>query len=521
MKSAFYPPNSTITVAGEEPDAMYIIRFGQVRVTSRHRYSREFLEGDLFGEIAILGLSPTGLRVRSSVAKSVVELCKLERRDFESLLQHPSLLKVITNAVNTHLANMEVARLEAKQCAPDYSNSQQVDLGADAFAQKTAKFYETIDFIDWAEVSKQVQREKALLTSRVQHSSLFNDQQIEHIERATKESLLKTTLGLQFHHLHYREREWTKAVVLCSWKGVPRPGMEATRTECETEVFWRQEIKPADTEDSNAGDLQVLEVPINRRLQIPLVHPTSMSWDDLPPLEIRVMRQKVDLKSVMFHSSMTHLNGSPGSAQKRESPAEEDIFVSAQVGHFESGSSSAKEGYVYKRGSVNSGYKKRWFSLHNGALKYFKESKDALRKEERGHLSCDGMSVETVQEVEQGGEKVKLMYGFVVRDAHGRRLECACEEKKDRAEWIINLELAAEQCVTSQSVKDANTICSGKISLRDMVNRRVNHHVKEPFRMDLEARSGTCEAGAACSQASLLMSVTGNKCHLAFSPLFR
>ena len=529
MKSVFHAPNSTITTAGEEPDAMYIVRFGQVGVTSRHRIRRQFAVGELFGELAILGLSPTGLRVRTSVAQSVVELCKLDRQDFESLLQYPSLFTVVKNAVNAHLANIEVARLEAKQSEPDYSNSQQVDLGADAFAQKAAKFYETIDFIDWADVSKQMQREKALLMSRVQHSLLFDDQQIEQIETATKESLLKTTIVFQFHHLRYRELSWTNAVILCSWKGVPRPGMEATRTACETEVFWRQEITPSDIEESDTGDSQVFEVPINRHAEIPLVHPTSMSWDDLPPLEIRVVRQTGDLKSVLFRRSMKALNGKdsvlpPGSAQKSESPAKDNICVSAQVGHLASGPSCLisgdKEGYVYKRGRVNSGFRKRWFCLHNGVLKYFKESKDTLRKEERGHLSCDGMSVETMP-VEYGGDEMKMMYGFVVRDARGRRMECACEEEKHRAAWITSLELAAEQCATSHRMKDANTICSGEISLQDVVNRRVTHDVRVPFRMNLEARSGTCEAGADCSQASLFLSVSGNECHLAYSLWFR
>jgi len=51
--------------ARTEPDYLYIIRFGQVSVQSWSRYEVVMHVGDLFGELAILGLSPDGRRMRT------------------------------------------------------------------------------------------------------------------------------------------------------------------------------------------------------------------------------------------------------------------------------------------------------------------------------------------------------------------------------------------------------------------------------------------------------------------------
>jgi hypothetical protein len=488
LKSAFCVPHRKITVAGEEPDAMYIIRFGHVEVRSRRGIRREFSVGDMFGEMAMVGMSPTGLRLRTSVALSVVELCKLETEDFMSLLQHPNLFTVVKNAVNTHLANMEIARLQTMGSEPKYSDSQNDAIDTE---RNSTKFYATVDFIDWDDVSKQMQLEKALQSSRLQLSSLFDDQHIAQIEMAAKQSMIKTIVVLQFHNLHYRQTNWTKAVVRCSWKGVPLPKMEATRSRGESELFWRQEITPSDPDDSEVGDTQIFEVPINRHAEIPLLHPASLSWDDLPPLEIRIVSHKPDLTSLQAQRSLQCVYSTPCkhetatvekdiSEQMNGYPANGIVSVSAQVGHFEvprgangivsvsaprSSSpivdKSQKEGSVYKKGRINRGYQKRWFCLRNDVLRYFKE-RPGGGKVEKGSISCVGMSVETM-EIQDGGEQMGLMYGFVISDPNGRCIECACEEEKDREEWIICLKWAAEQCLDSRPLTDVSTLWSGQV----------------------------------------------------------
>ena len=56
---------SQIIVAGEMPDCMYMMRFGQVQLRGKGGKMRVATTGSLFGEMAILGLSPDGTRSKN------------------------------------------------------------------------------------------------------------------------------------------------------------------------------------------------------------------------------------------------------------------------------------------------------------------------------------------------------------------------------------------------------------------------------------------------------------------------
>ena len=58
--------------AGTVPDALYIVRFGTVHLRGMGKRMRVLGPGDIFGEVALLGLSPDGLRLRTSKSDSVV-----------------------------------------------------------------------------------------------------------------------------------------------------------------------------------------------------------------------------------------------------------------------------------------------------------------------------------------------------------------------------------------------------------------------------------------------------------------
>ena len=95
-----------ITIADTIPDAMYMVRFGTVQM-SAWGVTKKVGHGTLFGEMAILGLSPTGKRIRTSVALSVCELCVLTKAHFMELIScRPGFFDTLRQVSNMHLATL-------------------------------------------------------------------------------------------------------------------------------------------------------------------------------------------------------------------------------------------------------------------------------------------------------------------------------------------------------------------------------------------------------------------------------
>jgi len=98
LKSLYRMSGRQITLAGEEPKAMYAIRFGTIAVETFMGSKFKFVQGQLFGEMAIMGLTRDGKRCRSTKALTVCELCELTRDDFLDLLkQHSSFLRYLSS----------------------------------------------------------------------------------------------------------------------------------------------------------------------------------------------------------------------------------------------------------------------------------------------------------------------------------------------------------------------------------------------------------------------------------------
>ena len=110
LKSIYRMANRQITSEGEDADAMYVIRFGRLAVTSNKVSLRPLGAGDLFGEMAILGLTQDGKRCRTTKTLSICELCQLSKDDFEDLLTHrPSFFEFVRNASRIHVSRMKEA----------------------------------------------------------------------------------------------------------------------------------------------------------------------------------------------------------------------------------------------------------------------------------------------------------------------------------------------------------------------------------------------------------------------------
>lgn len=68
-----------LTQAREVPDALYIVRTGVVGLQLHGREIGLARPGGVVGEMALLGLSPDGCRIRTSVCHTMCELCVISR----------------------------------------------------------------------------------------------------------------------------------------------------------------------------------------------------------------------------------------------------------------------------------------------------------------------------------------------------------------------------------------------------------------------------------------------------------
>ena len=82
---------------------IFMVRFGKVELRGRGGKPRMASTGSLFGEMAILGLSPDGRRLRSAWARTVCELVTLSRNDLiEIMSARPSFYNIVRKACRIH-----------------------------------------------------------------------------------------------------------------------------------------------------------------------------------------------------------------------------------------------------------------------------------------------------------------------------------------------------------------------------------------------------------------------------------
>jgi len=79
LRPVFMSEGIRVTAEGEDPDSMYIVRFGQISLEANGKELKVIGQGEVFGENAIFGMSVDGKRTRTSYAKTMAELCELTR----------------------------------------------------------------------------------------------------------------------------------------------------------------------------------------------------------------------------------------------------------------------------------------------------------------------------------------------------------------------------------------------------------------------------------------------------------
>jgi CRP-like cAMP-binding protein len=199
LRCIYRMPGRVITHAGTPPDFLYIVRFGHVSVKGWSMSPQLCAPGDIFGEMAMLGLSPDGLRMRTATATSVVELCQLATADLHELLaQRVNFFKIVKTVCQTHMVGLREARKRMSKVSASHAYNWQQMKGVDK--QPPKDFYEELSSINWrgiCEVLKDKQTQ-----AQVRHQmSRFDDAKIAELEKTDGRKMLRTFVHLTFKTL--------------------------------------------------------------------------------------------------------------------------------------------------------------------------------------------------------------------------------------------------------------------------------------------------------------------------------
>lgn len=232
LRTAYRMTGVVITEAGTKPDYMYLIRSGQVQIRSSGAHTSTASRGDLFGELAIMGLTPAGLRIRTARAASVCELLQLSRGAFEDLLStQPGLFAIVRSASRMHIqllkehyqtAKDRVEIGEAAQLAEralgigDYAEVSVLpradvpaftirlyavctrsDVHSLCFAQN---FHDTIANCQWELICTVIEQQQECHAIR-KRGAAFDSEKILALEESTGQKMMRTTMKIQFNTL--------------------------------------------------------------------------------------------------------------------------------------------------------------------------------------------------------------------------------------------------------------------------------------------------------------------------------
>jgi len=123
FETYYCSPEEQLTVEDEEPDALFVVRKGDVLLSSKGESVAVAQRGDMFGELGLLGLTETGRRLRTAVSISECELLRMSKENFRDLiLAHGELRVSYRQLALRHVNNM--AREAADPNSPIYDEDK-------------------------------------------------------------------------------------------------------------------------------------------------------------------------------------------------------------------------------------------------------------------------------------------------------------------------------------------------------------------------------------------------------------
>ena len=189
-------PGRVITQAGTHPDFLYIVRFGHLSVKGWSLSPQLCAPGDIFGEMAMLGLSPNGLRMRTATATSVVELCQLAMADLHELLaQRASFFNIVKTVCQTHMTALREARTRMAEVSASHAYNWHYVAGVRQ--QPPKDFYQELSSINWRGICE-VLKDKQLQAQLRRKMGRFDDTKIAELEKTDGRKMLRTMIYLNF-----------------------------------------------------------------------------------------------------------------------------------------------------------------------------------------------------------------------------------------------------------------------------------------------------------------------------------
>lgn len=268
LRSIYRMPGRIVTYAGAVPDSMYIIRFGKVATQGSGFRNRMLTQGDIFGEMALMGLTPDGLRCRTSTCMTVVELCELTVEDFQDLLRtRPGLLNLLREVSKMHVQYLNLAYEQAGQ------------KGTPAVGD----FFDSLCHLNWRGICNVI-RDRQICEKIRNEDSTFKEERIAEMESTSGRQVLRTSIEISFRRLQCKTSSFPggkgMAMIVCSWPGVH--GLPHTTVQNETKTFRLEGSR-------KSGDMETIDV--RDSVVLPIVTPADepLTSSNLPPVNIRIL----------------------------------------------------------------------------------------------------------------------------------------------------------------------------------------------------------------------------------------
>jgi CRP-like cAMP-binding protein len=279
LKNIYRMPGRIITEAKTQPDAFYIVRFGAVSLKAKGMKEHIVTQGDLFGEMALLGLTMDGLRMRTAKALSVVELCSLSAKDFEELLVvRPGVLVLVREVCKLHLLGLR----DMYHRAVSYkSHSDEKDVPATT----ADHFHEATRCINWRAICEVIKENRIKEQIRTADSKVDEEEMVK-LEKSLGVKLVKRVLRIHFSSLlpagKIADATDQSGIIVAWWPGY---GPEETARQTETGLFnLRADKFHHDLLGANKVAIHLVD-----EILLPILSPQGLALSKLPPVQIAVL----------------------------------------------------------------------------------------------------------------------------------------------------------------------------------------------------------------------------------------
>ena len=319
-----------ITSEGEYPDAMYMVRFGIVEILVRGEVVSELTTGDLFGENALLGLTSDGKRNRSSMAKTMCEVCALSQKDLMELLKLDLFRQPLSTMIHHHISNLD----KGVATGVSVSAASRYCINWGHLAKKhTVKIQLQKQHDDDHETDSHLDRD-APVAGKMMPVLQENDARVAGSQTGTQKSTssprkalagrgkkrLRSQLTIMMKSIRlsltdkHSKRDQTDLVMAFYWRGDQSVGFR------KPTLLWSDPFninlgedcteRPHESRSIAVADENTIELHLST-VQVMTLQHYHVDWKDSPPLRIMLFQVLQDPVHFIPPVSLPELRGSP------------------------------------------------------------------------------------------------------------------------------------------------------------------------------------------------------------------